>query len=288
MTRSTPWLRAAAAAFATLIATSCYYDPYSNGGGAYGGGSYGGGGLNTTFIYTGGDRWLYDPALFCYYDRHRGRYYDPYLYGYYPVGYCPRPIYGAYHPHGWRPGNNYCPPPSGFRDRVLPNYQNRVDQLKASNYAWAEKVRERNDATSEAWRNQRVNAASNFQASREAQQDRNQQMRDVQSERQQGLRGQQEDWADKVRSQRAAPPQAQRQPRPSTNPSVVAPPSSRTQTRPGNPRTSQAPAQAPRQQAPPPRIQQPAPSQPKESGDGGGGGGAWKEKMQERRAARGQ
>jgi hypothetical protein len=277
-------LRAAAAAFATLIATSCYYDPYSYGGDSFGGGGYGGGSLGTTFVYTGSDRWLYDPAVFCYYDRYRRCYYDPYLYGYYPVGYCPRPIYGAYHPHGWRPGNNYCPPPSGYRDRFLPNYQNRIDQLKASNYAWAEKVRERNDATSEAWRNQRFRAASNYQAARVAQQDRNQQLRDSQAQRQQNLRGQQQDWADKVRSQRGVPAAAQRQPKPAAYPPAGMATSPRAQGRSAAPRPSQGAVA--RQQVPSPRVQPPAaPSQAK---DGGGGGGAWKEKMQERKAARNQ
>ena len=279
MTRSTRWFRAAAAAIATFAATSCYYDPYYSGGGDYDSGYYGGSGLNATFVYTSDDRWLYDPAVFCYYDRYRRCYYDPYLYGYYPVGYCPRPIYGGRHPGGWG-GRGYCPPPSGYRDRHLPNYQNRVAQLKASNYAWAEKVRERNDSTAEAWRNQRTRAASNFQSSRDAQQGRNQQMRDTQSQRQQSIQGKQPDWADKVRSQRAAPPQTQRQPRPAYNQPVdtaAAPRQARGATK-GQPQS------APRQ------ASQPAPRQPQpqQSGGDSGGGGKWKEKMQERKAARGQ
>ena len=281
MTRPTRWFQAAAAAVTTLVVTSCYYDPYYSGGGGYDSGYVGGSGLNATFVYTSDDRWLYDPAVYCYYDRYRRAYYDPYLYGYYPVGYCPRPIYGAYHPGGWS-GHGYCPPPSGYRDRYLANYQNRGDQLKASNYAWAQKVRERNDATADAWRNQRTRAASNFQSSREAQQNRNQQLRDTQSQRQDNLRGQQQDWADKVRSQRTAPPQRtmpsqpqrqpQRQPRPAYNQPVDT----------GSP-ANVARRDAARQQQIPRQVQQPAPRQPQESGDGGGGGGKWKEKMQERK-----
>lgn len=165
MTTSSRWFRAALVAAGSFIATSCYYDPYASGAGYYGGSSYGGGGsqLHTTFVYTSNERWLYDPSVYCYYDRHRRCYYDPYLYGYYPVGYCPRPLYGARHPGNWRPGAS-CHPPSNYRDRHIPNYQNRLQQLRSHNHTWASQVRERNDPAVHAWREQRFRAASNYQA----------------------------------------------------------------------------------------------------------------------------
>ena len=154
------WLKAAAAALLAAVSTSCYYDPYYGGGyagGGYDGGYYGGGGgISSTFVYTSNDRWLYDPVVYCYYDRYRGAYYDPYLYGYYPVGYCPRPLYGAYHPHGWRPGHGHLPPPSGFRDRYLSNYRDRLSQLKAHNYRWAQNVREKTDSAADAMRDHTI------------------------------------------------------------------------------------------------------------------------------------
>lgn len=263
MTRTSRWLQGAAAALTTLIATSCYYDPGYAGGG-YDSGYYGGGGgLNTTFVYTSNDRWLYDPAVYCYYDRQRRCYYDPYLYGYYPVGYCPPPIYGGRHPNGWRPGGGYCPPPSNYQNRYLSNYKNRVSNLKAKNYAWAQKVREQNQATTQAWRNQRANAAAKFQNARDAQSARNHNMRANQAQKQQNIRDQQKNWADKVRSQpqrqapqRQAPPQNQRSQRSSYNQPVNTAGSGRQ-----------------RAQQPPARQSQPAPRN-------NGGGKSWKEKVQ--------
>lgn len=306
MTQASRWLRGAAAAAATILVTSCYYDPaYYAGGGGGGGGYYGDGGgggygsasIGTTFVYTSSDRWLYDPDVYCYYDRHSRRYYDPYLNGYYPVGYCPRPIYGASHPHGWRPGHNHLAPPSGFRDRILPNYQNRVNQLKQANYAWASKVRERNDATVDAWRNQRANAAANYQYSRDAQAGRNQQLRDNQAQRQQSIRDQQQNWADRVREQRQGTPQQQlnRQTPPANQPrQPFAEQRERQQQqfaalRAQQQQQQQLARQRGGQAAPPqPAVRAPQPARQGQRGAARDEEAAstWKEKVQERRANR--
>ena len=46
--------------------------------------------FNTSvFVGTGNPRWGYDPYCYSYYDYTPPRYYDPYLNGYYPVGYRP-------------------------------------------------------------------------------------------------------------------------------------------------------------------------------------------------------
>jgi flagellar biosynthesis GTPase FlhF len=284
MTDITRWLKGAAAAASALFLASCYYDPYysggSYGGSGYGGGSYSsGGGLSTTFVYTSSDRWLYDPVVYCYYDRHRRCYYDPYLYGYYPVGYCPRPLHGAYHPHGWRPGSSYCPPPSNFRDRYLTNYQNRMANLKAANVAWAAKVHESNDRQAEAWRNQRARAAEKFQAARAQQSVRNQALRDQQAQRQQNIRDQQQALAGKPRPVPTAP---QFQQRPAgRNPYAGG--SAARQAQMENARARQQELNQARLQQRQERQQ--AQPQPRNEGNGGGGGG-WKQKMQERRANR--
>lgn len=171
MSNSNPWLRASAAAFSMFLATSCYYDGYAGGGYSSAGYAYDSGygysGGGTTFVYTSSDRWFYDPEVYCYYDRYRRCYYDPYLYGYYPVGYCPRPVYGLPHPGGWRPGSRYCPPPSGFRDRRLSSYDNRVALLRQRDYSWSRSVRERNIGNESAWRNQRVRSADSFRERRD-------------------------------------------------------------------------------------------------------------------------
>lgn len=283
MTHPSRWLKCVAASAATLFVTSCYYDPYYSGsGGGYSGGySGGGGGLSTTFVYTSSDRWLYDPAVYCYYDRHRRCYYDPYLYGYYPVGYCPRPLHGAYHPHGWRPGSSYCPPPSNFRDRYLSNYQNRMSNLRAANVAWANKVHESNDRQAEAWRNQRARAAEKFQGAREAQSVRNQNLRAQQAQRQQSIREQQQILAGKTRSNNPwQSPQTAQQPPPRQNFNQAG--NASRQARMAEARAQQQANQA-RVQPRPERQQRQAPAQ-----GNGGGGNNWKEKMQERRGNRGE
>ncbi len=161
------FIRAALAAGTLVFASSCYYDGYYNSYGAYDSYGYSGGGVS--FVYTNSDRWFYDPVVYCYYDRHRRAYYDPYLYGYYPAGYVPRPVYGVPHPHGWRPGQAYCPPPSNFRDRRLSNYNNRADLLRSSRqYSWAGSVRERNDSGVAAWQSRRLQDASRFPTRQQA------------------------------------------------------------------------------------------------------------------------
>jgi hypothetical protein len=188
MKKTTLLLRSLSAAVAVLFTTSCYYDSNVRGGGGsyddddYSENSYSDSGyrsgISANFVFTSNDRWLYDPIVYCYYDRHSRRYYDPYLYGYYPAGYCPRPIYGAHHPGGWRPGNRYCSPPSVFRDRYLSNHHNRVQLLRASNrYSWAASVRE-NNSHNDSWRNQRIRNASSFK--RQRNNDDNREMRNRQ------------------------------------------------------------------------------------------------------------
>jgi hypothetical protein len=76
----------------------------------------------------------------CYYDRRRSCYYDPYLYGYYPRGYRPRPIYNCPHPYGWG-GKGHAPVPNGINSRTLNQKQDRVAQLQARNYSWARQAR---------------------------------------------------------------------------------------------------------------------------------------------------
>ena len=290
MIRTSRWIQAAALALATLGATSCYYDPYYGGGGGGGGYYSGGGGISTTFIYTSSDRWLYDPLVYCYYDRYRGCYYDPYLYGYYPVGYCPRPLYGAYHPHGWYPGRGVLAPPSGFRDRYLSNYQNRVQQLKARNYRWANNVREKTDRAADALRNQRIRAAEKFKDAQFYQKQRNQNMRANQAERMQNMREQQQQFNDKVRGRN----QFQQQPQqPQFQPGRAPQQRHQIQRQMRNPydqpvntaggsrqaRIAEA-QQAQRQAAMEHRAGRQTPSQPQGNG---GGGKTWKEKVQDQR-----
>ncbi len=142
------WAAAAIGATAALIVTSCAYDPYySSAGSSYGYGDgygYGNSSFSTSvFVSTGDPRWGYDPTCYSYYDYQRRAYYDPYLYGYYPVGYRPPLVYGVPHPHGWRPGSRYCPPPSRVRSTNLSNYRQRDDLYRRSNYSWANQVRQR-------------------------------------------------------------------------------------------------------------------------------------------------
>jgi len=46
--------------------------------------------------------------------------------------------------------------------RHLPRYQQRLDNLKARNFAWAEKVREQRRSYGDAWQRQRLQAAQKF------------------------------------------------------------------------------------------------------------------------------
>jgi hypothetical protein len=141
------------AAAASLAFSSCAYDPYySSAGGSYSSGygdgyGYGGGNFSTSlFVSTGDPRWGYDPYSYCYYDYRSRRYYDPYLYGYYPIGYRPYSVYGVPHPHGWRQGSGYCPPPRTVRNVMVGNYRNRESAYRNTNYSWANQVRQRPDS----------------------------------------------------------------------------------------------------------------------------------------------
>ena len=151
-----------AAAFLTF--TSCAYDPYyssSSVGGYYGVGygdgyGYGGSSFSTSlFVSTGDARWGYDPNCYSYYDYHRRCYYDPYLNGYYPIGYRPPVVYGCPHPYGWRSGSGYCPPPRGVRNVTVTNYRNRESAYRNSSYGWAHQVRQQ-PTRSEPSRGQRA------------------------------------------------------------------------------------------------------------------------------------
>lgn len=145
------WVASAVGITAAFTFSSCAYDPYySSVGGSYSSGyssgygegyGYGGSNFSTSlFVTTGDPRWGYDPGCHSYYDYRSRRYYDPYLYGYYPVGYRPVMVYGAPHPYGWQPGRSYCPPPRTVRNVTVVNYQNRESAYRNSDYSWAKKV----------------------------------------------------------------------------------------------------------------------------------------------------
>jgi hypothetical protein len=136
----------AVSAAIALALGSCTYDPYYTVGGSYTSGygsgyGYGSSGFSTSlFVSTGDPRWGYDPTCYSYYDYRRRCYYDPYLYGYYPVGYRPPVIIGVPHPHGYR--RNYCPPPTRVTNVTLVNYNNREHAYRNSSYSWARQVRQ--------------------------------------------------------------------------------------------------------------------------------------------------
>ncbi len=141
------WIAAGAGVAATLAFSSCTYDPYYvYPGGAYRadagvGYGYGGGNFSTSlFVATGDPRWGYDPYSYSYYDYRRRCYYDPYLNGYYPIGYRPTVVYGVPHPYGWSPGHGYCPPPRNVNYAVVVNYRNRETAYRNSSYSWARQV----------------------------------------------------------------------------------------------------------------------------------------------------
>ena len=142
--------RLAGAAVGAVVAlgfTSCTYDPYYSStsvGGSYGQGyGYGASSFSTSvFVGTGDSRWGYDPTCYSYYDYRRRAYYDPYLCGYYPVGYRPPLVYGVPHPYGWRPGSGHCRPPSRVSNVTVVNYSNRESAYRNSDYQWARQVRQ--------------------------------------------------------------------------------------------------------------------------------------------------
>ena len=133
-----------------LAMGSCAYNPNYAVGGSYSAGyggdagygegyGYGNSGFSTaTFVSTGDSRWGYDPYCNSYYDYRRRCYYDPYLYGYYPVGYRPVIVVGVPHPYGY--SRTFCPPPSRVRSLTLTNYNNRAIAYRNSSYSWAHQV----------------------------------------------------------------------------------------------------------------------------------------------------
>ena len=155
----TTFWRTIALAICAAGFTSCYYPAYDAGYSSSIG--YTGGG--SAFIHTSSDRWFYDSTVRCYYDRTRHCYYDPWLNGYYPRGYCPRPVVYVPHPYGWN-GHGTCPPPRGVHHRPIDRYHDRVALLRAKNYAWASRVREQNQANAQRWREQRARQAAQFAA----------------------------------------------------------------------------------------------------------------------------
>lgn len=133
------------AGVAALAFSSCAYDPYYSStsySAGYGHGyGYGSSSFSTSvFVGTGNPRWGYDPFAGCYYDYTRRAYYDPHLYGYYPVGYRPRYVVGAPHPGGWVRGRSYCPPPSRIRSQTLTNYGNRIHSYRSLGMDWSRNV----------------------------------------------------------------------------------------------------------------------------------------------------
>lgn len=130
------------------LLSSCAYDPY-----VYGpasphtsvsssvGYSSGGHVSSSLLIRTSSSRWGYDPHCHSYYDYTTRCYYDPWLHGYYPRGYRPPVIFGAPHPHGWRPGMAHCPPPGHVRNHRIVNYHQRQQHYRNLHHGWAKNVR---------------------------------------------------------------------------------------------------------------------------------------------------
>ena len=156
---------AAVGAVVALGFSSCVYDPYSStsvggsyssgGGGGYSGVSYRSGGYGdgygyggssfstSLFVGTGNSQWGYDPDCYSYYDYRRRCYYDPYLNGYYPLGYRPQVVYGTPHPYGWSRGSSYIRPPGRVSDSRVVNYRDRESGYRNSGYGWAKQGRQR-------------------------------------------------------------------------------------------------------------------------------------------------
>ncbi|MGL4399562.1 MAG: hypothetical protein ACRCXD_06815, partial [Luteolibacter sp.] len=135
------WAVNALACVSAVALNSCTYDPnYTSVGSSYStgyGDGYGYGGSrfsSSVFVGTGDPRWGYDPYCHSYFDHRRRAYYDPYLNGYYPVGYRPQVVYGVAHPHGWHPGRGYCRPPSRVTNVTIRDYRNRESAYRNSGY----------------------------------------------------------------------------------------------------------------------------------------------------------
>ena len=158
----THFRRLALAALAATSLASCYYPGgYDTGYNSGYSDSYGFSGAGTSFVYTSSDRWFYDSSVRCYYDRTRHCYYDPWLNGYYPRGYCPRPVAHVPHPYGWN-GRGSCPPPRGVRNQQIDRYKDRMALLRAKNHAWARNVQEKRSETAHKWQEQRARQAATF------------------------------------------------------------------------------------------------------------------------------
>lgn len=119
--------------------SSCYYDPYATNVSYSAGFSNGGGFGSSVFVSTGDPRWAYDPSLYCYFDRTRRCYYDPFLSGYYPVGYIPVGIRGCPHPYGWS-GSGICPYPRSVNSRFISHYDQRLSNYSSAEFHWARRV----------------------------------------------------------------------------------------------------------------------------------------------------
>ncbi len=141
------------------LATSCYYSPYDDYGYSSSYGFSGGG--STAFIYTSSDRWLYDPVVRCCYALRRSCYYDPWVGGYYPQGYCPQPVRGVPHPYGWN-GRGACPLPRNVSSRHLSRNYDRLAHYRDRNYGWAANAHTHQVANHNAWSQNRFQAASNY------------------------------------------------------------------------------------------------------------------------------
>jgi hypothetical protein len=200
---------AAVGAVVALGFSSCAYDPYystsvggsySSGGGGRGGYGdgygYGGSSFSTSlFVGTGNPQWGYDPDCYSYYDYQRRCYYDPYLNGYYPIGYRPQVVYGAPHPYGWYRGCDYIRPPSRVTNVTVVNYRDRESRYRNSSYGWAKQVRRGpgvQDSRSEQNGYQRKNP-QNFEArrsegSRDSYQNRQPQRDNFQARQENGAR----------------------------------------------------------------------------------------------------
>ncbi len=140
-------LHLAGASVAALLLGSCAYDSYHPANTrtavsvGYGHGhGYGSNSFSTSFFWSTGDsRWGYDPYTRAYFDFNRRAYYDPWLYGYYPVGYRPPILVGVPHPVGYRQG--WCPPPRRITNVTIVNYNERKRAYRNTNHGWARNVR---------------------------------------------------------------------------------------------------------------------------------------------------
>lgn len=187
----------AAPVIAAAPLVSCYYDPYGYNPNGYPVGPALGVGAVTgsVFVATASSDWGYDPYRYCYYNYGRRAYYDPWLGGYYPVGYYPPAVVGCPHPYGWRPGHGVCPPPRGVNDRWIDRYNDRLASIQASNHAWASKVRYNRQTQIQHMQENNAAWANRVRANRQG-------MIEVQRDRNESIREAQQSWAERVRGNR--------------------------------------------------------------------------------------